>query len=474
MRNKNCRNIRSQKGFAIVAIIAFALIIFAMLMATFPLILNVLRTEGTGRSMTELRSAAESGIDYAIQTLNDNCANYPNQACTIDLGTTIVPLASLGGFGPGTVKIRLSQLTSQEWQNVGKLSTLYSKSLDNSIPPAAGYPQLITQDYWRILECTAQKGVLSKSIKVFLEPRFDILPNDDIANSGPSSSISYFKNAFLGANSISIQPTDSAGLDISNLGAVQGIPSSPLVATSNTSAILDGSIGPVTLQSPIDLLNGATPVQIGQATYTPSTPQATPLQTPPPAPNAGSEAVLPTGTSGGTIPGGSYTTASVSFNGNENSAIIQDPVKIYVHDGADTNLNPDAVSVSSSALKNLSIEAADGTGGAANLQIWYDGQRDIKINLDSPATFQSLIYAPNAKVTISGTGDFKGAIVAKDIALNHSGNFFVDTRIQNAGSKAATANGLNYVGATNGSGIPLVLHGYKAVTWKEYSGSLIP
>ncbi len=114
MKKPNYNLPRPDKGFALVSIIVLGVFAIAMMLALFPLVLNVIRLESTGRSMNELRTAAEVGIDYGIAQLNDFALTPP---CPIDLTpSTVVPASYLEDFANGTVRIRIRKLSSNEWK----------------------------------------------------------------------------------------------------------------------------------------------------------------------------------------------------------------------------------------------------------------------------------------------------------------------------------------------------------------------
>ncbi len=511
MKNRRDTHHRSSKGFALIAILVFGVFAFSMLFAMFPFIVNVIRSEGSGRSMTELRTAAEIGIDYGMQQLNDNAQNNQGGQSPIDLtSSSPVPAKYLVGFPGGTVRIRIKPLTKADF---GSNSTIFSAGLDGS-----------TVSYWRVLESTATRGLFSQSIRVFLEPRFDKSALD-LANSptGTNSS-SYFKNALFGKTGIDFSPqsgsltirsstqapsspaytlaVQSTNTNLNGNVSLQGdlrLPQGARASIGPGSAVngrvvvdptnlpinggtfdprvnggFDDTVGPNPIMSPNPLVDNVladseqAPTRTGDNLLPIDT--TTPVAAPDPlapAPSAGTASPLPTITDGSALPAGSYSTTSLSFSSNSNVATVNAPTKIYVQDGtADLPAATTAVSIQAGSLKT--------TTTAQNLQIWYSGNRNINIELNPDFPFKSLIYAPNSKITISGSGNFNGALVGKNVVANTKGasTISIETDLQTASGAGAASGSLTY--AIDPITREPQLHGYKAMTWQEIPGALVP
>ncbi len=484
---------RGTKGFALVSILTFGAVSLAVLFAFFPQIISSLRSENGHRALGELRTAASTGVDYAIQQLNDNAENNPGSVSPIDLVTSTVPAKYLPNFSAGTVKIRIKQIGAGDFANY---STIYSPTLDAS--------PLIKTNNWRVVESTATRGGISRSIRVFLEPRYD-KPSSE-TSTPPAGTSSYFKSAFLANSDLDFSPT-VAPLSVGSPYSTSSNPAYQLTLQGNvtanlgTSLTLDGNFqipagsqpaigspsrinGQVNSDQSFDLAQldlkgfttaGALATVIGNSMTPPgqqivNNSVVQPL-VPAPAPSSGTTAPLPTVTSMNTLESGSYTTTSADFSATGNSAKIDSPVKIYVQDGV-SGVN--AATLNASSISNISTEASNGTGAAQNFQIWYSGNRPISINLGEGGTFKGLIYAPNAPITIQGHGTFKGALVGFNVKMNTDGNtsILIDTSLQDSSNSQTKSAGLTY--AMNTGGTELQDHGYKAVTWQEIKGALVP
>ncbi len=534
-RNKRNRS----SGFALIAIITIGLVALAMAMALFPLALTIARNESSGRYTSELRTASEIGIDYAIRRLNDTAVNNPGQAVP-SLLTQSVPPEYLQGFEGGTVTTRIKQLTPDDWNAVGKYSTLYSVYLDpNFVAPTnpamsaqkyvSPFTTRVQSDYWRVLESTAKRGPFSRSVRVILEPRFDILAGET-GGTGPSTS--YFKNAFFTKSGMNISANNgplsflslsetvqdgaypltvrsnqevklTGGVSVSQQVQVQGnvavtngvdgapTPSMTTGVANGSNFVIDGRLTtntapaltykaspgplPTVLPTPDNVLANAD-LQSGgparsDASGNPNLSQPANISSnsdfiiPAPTPNGVNTSTLPSNLNSSVLPSGEYSAPSLQFSSSGNSAIINanSPVQMYIQDKGAFFQNP-AADIQASALNNK--------GATSNLQIWYSGTRAININLD--ANFNGTIYAPNAPVSFTGTKDFKGAIVGDKLNINSTGNFYIDTALQNLTANSAPTGGLAYSSNGIGNSPEPILHGYKAVTWQEIHGSIVP
>ena len=104
----------------------------------------------------------------------------------------------------------------------------------------------------------------------------------------------------------------------------------------------------------------------------------------------------------------------------------------------------------------------------------------VTVNISGGNNFSGLIYAPNAPVLISGTGNFYGGVVGGSVRATLNGIMYTYTDLSVTSSKAPpgwtspmtgagtalTANqneGLSYQLGPNGS----VIQGWQPVTWQE-------
>ncbi|MGD9684372.1 MAG: collagen-binding domain-containing protein, partial [Candidatus Obscuribacterales bacterium] len=108
------------------------------------------------------------------------------------------------------------------------------------------------------------------------------------------------------------------------------------------------------------------------------------------------------------------------------------------------------------------------TGDARNMQIFYNGSKDLNIKLDTTA-FDGLIYAPNAKVAITGTGNFVGAIVGKKVFINNVG----EVRFLNDIGNDPAAPRYSQDPATVDLAANPGFQPYKVVTWQQVQKRLV-
>ncbi|MFA6555982.1 MAG: hypothetical protein WCT03_06120 [Candidatus Obscuribacterales bacterium] len=432
----------------------FSVFAIAMIFALMPLVLSQTRSESTNRSMNELRAAAEMGIDYGIKQLNDFAAKNTGGTDSFDLNTTTVPSTYLNGITTNTVKVRVSAISSSNWKKFG---AIYSDHIDG---PSGINPLLDpSKDTWRVLDSTASNGFLSKSVRVFLEPRYDISPRNLSPGGGTTPLQSYFNNSMLSAGDLELIPNPSGSLTLSTYTPGSSAPttvSTPQGAKVNVQNTVTVTGTLTTSEPTISIPTTAT------VTNTDTSVAIDPL---PQAPEAGTAVPLPPSSSNSVLEQGSYTTGSL--NNTSTSATVNSPVKIFIQDNSPAT---SAVDISSANIKNVSSEAA---GGSKNLQIWYDGSRPINISMVDGSPFKGLIYAPNSHISLNGNGQFIGAMVGKKITMNPAGDLDVkiDTTVQDPASLGSSGKGLSYTLDSNNH---MFLQGYKAVAWKEFSGTLVP
>jgi len=196
---------------------------------------------------------------------------------------------------------------------------------------------------------------------------------------------------------------------------------------------------------------------------------------------------------GATVSTGAYSTANLSTVGMTTSspAVIQDssaPVTFYVQGASfpspSGNASLPAGTPSGVYLDTQYLSTQNTAGGATglgrNLQIYYSGTDAVTVNISGGNNFSGLIYAPNAPVLISGTGNFYGGVVGGSVRATLTGTMYMYTDLSVTSSKAPpgwtspmtgagtalTANqnaGLSYQLGPNGS----VIQGWQPVTWQE-------
>ncbi|MBX3137715.1 hypothetical protein KF707_15940 [Candidatus Obscuribacterales bacterium] len=86
--------------------------------------------------------------------------------------------------------------------------------------------------------------------------------------------------------------------------------------------------------------------------------------------------------------------------------------------------------------------------------------------------FNGLIYAPNAPVSITGTGTFTGAVIGQSVSISLSGDLKIVSDLNNVNQKTDKGKenrqyGLNYNLGEDGS----IVYGWKPVSWSEFKRS---
>lgn len=514
-----------KRAMALVAIVVLGAFAIAVMMTMYQLAINVVRSEVSYKTAAELRNAAEIGVDYAVQQLNNSIET--GDPCAIDKTISDLPSSLLPDSTNLTVRINVREIGATEWGNFAAYSAIYSVALDASKGPGAGvqarnYDDVtrtnVKTNYWRVVESTARKGGFARSIKVYLQPRFDKPPGAADFRVTGSTSASYFSSPMLGNSLLNMSPTSgnltvTGGADVltedgtvkykfgaqtnrlavvGDNTAIQGdlritnnkagAPSSvaQYASPSNSSLIAGrvesnseidsgfkwtlGSSANPALDSVVanaDSVSSGIPSspRVGLNSTAPvSSTELSSQAAPAPVMTDSSAIALPDVTSVSSLSSGSYYTSSLSTGGN--SVTTTGGVRIFVQDGA-----------SSDAAVDLSTSTFINSGSPEQLQIWYSGTRAVNLNLD--ADFKGVIYAPNAPVTLTGSKDFSGALVADKLNLLNSGTVNVSNSLSSGGSPGdgSPAGSVSYW--TNAQGETLV-QGYKVVGWHEYSRAIVP
>lgn len=186
-----------------------------------------------------------------------------------------------------------------------------------------------------------------------------------------------------------------------------------------------------------------------------------------------------------TTSGGDYfngTTVPVTAHGTDPSSGAD--VSTYLSNGIMTSDNLGTVEFSTSTPAKIIVNGTNNssavnidaskfvnTGSPENLQIFYDGSSNVNIDISS-GQFNGFIYAPNARVTVRGTGsnpngDFNGSIVGNNVNIVMSGTMNL---VPDPGSVISGSGGGSGGGGTGGGGFNV----YKASTFQEVNGVLVP
>lgn len=165
--------------------------------------------------------------------------------------------------------------------------------------------------------------------------------------------------------------------------------------------------------------------------------------------------------------GNSYKTPAFDSSGNADATLTfnadgQGPTKIFVEDAMGA-YDEYAVNVRSSNIDNRSNAPTD-------LQIYYAGEKKVKLYIEDGHTMNVLIYSPAADVQIEGPGNFRGAIVGKKISLKNTGTVELDSNAANVIADRSNAGAAN---TQTASGHGIKPTHYRILTWQQVSGNIL-
>jgi hypothetical protein len=519
---------RQQSGYALLSIMALGATTLAFLMSLAYVVQQSAATISQNKYDLQLLNAAEIGVDYALSQFNTTypCALDPPQGAS-QAQTTLNPAMLTNDLSGVTVIMTVKTIVaSTDWQTFQQISSIYSRQLDPNKNVSLSWKNplatnLSTSGY-RIIESQAIRNGTSRTIRCFIQARFDVPQNYPSAAPATGTGL-YFSN-----------PIFSNGLvNLSNVGSVGAISpsftSNPLgyqsynfnVATNTQAQIgsgttIAGNVQVLTATSgdavptgpTASFSSGSSPGLIDgrltvNGTVDSSTVQANPgaavtsgdnvlanadiasgssttrqvvNNTAPDAAGAGANtpaaqvAMSPAQSGGATVSEFPAITAS-SPNVPAGSYTTTDfstgefQTTATIGSSTDTVGNPVSIYVQDganpAAVQITSSMFSNMSGIDSNLQIWYSGSKPVNINLNGPS-FVGVVYAPNATVNITGQGNFTGAVVAGNLNTSNVGNISIDTGLSSA-SAATSKAGLTY--STNSTGSQI--QGWQAVTWQE-------
>lgn len=211
------RKRRSQRGYALIAVITISWAAMAFLLASASVLQSIASSSRLARIYDSLNEAAERGVEVVVEELNRGAwSRTPSQ---FDLAENIyaTPAFTLepwdGLDSSIVVKARVRKLTDSERATVRTFSVLHSPQLEPDLSSTTDYnlppKSLVKRDYWRMVEVSASKSETSfvRSIRSVLQPQLalppgmDSLPNIADKTIFPSSGV-------FGNNAVEIIPTD--------------------------------------------------------------------------------------------------------------------------------------------------------------------------------------------------------------------------------------------------------------------------
>ncbi len=440
-------------GYALVSIVVIGLFAIVSMLAMTSYITSVFRSESVQKQKDSLVEACDSALDNLVDKINRNEV-FPGKSV---LNSTELGLSdSLTSVNYDTTKV----IAPAEQIKISQFSVLN--------------PMIST---YKIIEITATRGAFSKSLRVLLEPRSNISPpgaGESAISARETSLTPLFKQPLLANSTLTFDnPSQLTIKSSSSNDSITIQSNSTMTLNSNLDLTANLKIGndsgeelpsnsSLQVKGDIDV-NGdqlsagltSTGSTNTNSSFDTSGSLAAPL-------SDSSTIALPQQTGGSTkvsLNSGSYQFQGISASapGFEVPASSTSPVKIYLDNSSDLNLQ-------SSQWSNL-------TSSPSNLQIFYSGINPVKLTMSGD--FNGIIYSPNAPLTIDGNGNFSGGLVGRDVKVSMSGNLTLSSTLNDASSSVNQSNGL--VGAVfdSGSQKGKQFYFYQPVTWQELSTSIV-
>lgn len=484
----------------------------AWLFAISAAILPMYQRAAAGRFQTVLRSSAEAALDYAVAELN--AAAQAGAVSPIDDTTedgapkaSWVPAAVLNNSG-AQAAIQVNNVPAPSW------SILYDplKDPQNQDSYFAGQP-----NKWRTVTATAWYAGFKKSIVVVLEPISEAQSLDSGGIQGQAgSAVPYFSYALFSRDTLTLSDAAKTdGYDSRNgpYGGSNIKPTGGDVATNKTVAIYDSARvgGDVKVFSkPLASLTNVVATGVPGATINdqlvingmPSGWQGTPgpaasagdnvlgMDRPilppestsynpllisqsnaqvnvPAAPAASSEAISigslsASGSKTLMLPPGDYKVNSVNVTGSAKLLLVPDasgnygPVRLYI-EGSSSGANAVQITGPNGIVNPSQIPG--------NLQIWYTGSK--RFLLAGSSNLYGVVYAPNARIRITGTGNYFGAITGKTVNNTGTGSIHFDVALKESGSTWGLTYRASSAPSEGSAGSAGQFTGYRTISWQE-------
>ena len=570
-------SVRTNSGYALVSVMVLGVFAVIFMLAVAGMIISIMQSETVAKQKSNLLDAAEVGLDYALDNINQSIETGElsqfeilpnNMSLTVPLPSDYLDDSRI------SVNMRLKKLSSEDALNHldwGLLAVPQMEPVEanprfaNPIRGGVGNPT--NDSAIRVLEVTATANKFSQSVRAVLTPRND-QPIGAATPAGMSSQSLFPNVGIFAVSRLNMRPrTDGGSLSVQSLvdhanpdpgiDPSTGRPSAnqrtgnsySLTVQSNQQATIGKNTSLIgnlkvtnnTISAPNDIANivdngtiyGRVDSNSGTNTSLEATNGATEqvtdnvlanserlleseLSNPRTAPNdvpvnssigesptgvnpapstavqgvdttgdgiantnndlssflnevsTGSKAVMNHGVnpSNGDTDVYQFKTSGIDATTTGNLPIIEvpssnaNPTQIYV-DGSNADT---AIEIDSSRFKNMSSDPR-------NLQLFYDGTSDVSINVNG-VDFSGLVYAPNARVSINGTGNFNGAIVGDRVNVRLNGQLRLDTALSDDSTSSSSSSipvpSINYSGGNVG------VFGYQASTFQEVRGALVP
>lgn len=198
LKNRQFNN----RGYALVTAMVIGSLSMALMLAVAAFLHNSALSESARRHKSEIRNAAESGMEYALANYgNSNGANFtlPGSMFAGAIGTD----SNNSVLSQLSVSVTIRPYTVGEMNQFSQWSPLYSTAIDPTRPNSILYDRTNpggSTTAWRVIESKASMGGISKTIRVIAEPMYEVTPE----STGLTSSDSYFKNGAFGDQSLAL------------------------------------------------------------------------------------------------------------------------------------------------------------------------------------------------------------------------------------------------------------------------------
>lgn len=506
---------QNQKGMALISILSIGLVSMLSMLSFAYLTVLLTRSEGFQKEQEFLFSAAETGFEYALYSINTaNCSGETSVIDTADgetekiseVPSSIVDPAGSSPSAKTRVFLKVRQISLDDLKRMSDLSSAYDPSFDPNRGPNAVETydavqrSLFSKSHWRVLEVTASRGQRYSSLRAILKPTIStnvyidnslLARNMSLGNPKDSTTFGSFSKAsakykgesyqvyestilsngkvkiaentnIIGNLQLSFPGSEdpSSGFSIGTGSQVNGqvftnadTGELPLTATPGDTPVGGDN---VRADADIDLSSGSTK-RLGANKAIPIDASNTKITTsvPAPVPNAPSSALqLPAFSSdvATNLDAGTYTTTGISTDGVTQPMVVNGPAEIYVEGSSGAE---SAINVNAQFMQN--------SGPPANLKLLYNGTKDVNITIPSGKQMNAIIYAPNASVTISGEGAYNGAVISDSLtAQSKSFNMMSPSSLQ-----AAFGSRPNFGGDEPPIGK------YKVIAWQQVRAKLV-
>lgn len=459
---------RKNRGYALISITVIGLFAVMFLMGLANIALAISRSEGIQKQKSLLNSKLDFAADYAIDYINKSRpSTYP---VNIEVPATDLPTDII----ENSVKIRISNLdaTGASWDKMNTFSILASPSF---------YPEgtdlnSLKQEY-KLVEMTATRGAFTKSATMILEPQIPLskgqsnylnFPGTQVNPLFPAplyttskltvySDVEVAKFAEAGSPSLTIHSKDNAQLEPGSkiVGDLHSQNFDFPASDPPTRPIVDG-----------DLFTSADPAKVSTNIEVTGQQQAY-------SDTTESSNIFPSNQS--TIPFPAYSGNSINLSPGAyqssgfssttpdsyvlSSSSSAPPTKLYIDNSSGNTV------LNSSSFTNVN------SINPSNFQIFYAGEN---LTIDIPnKSFNAVIYAPNAAVTVQGNGTFQGAIMANTVDLKAKTNLMTSVSQADPNTQMGKVNndlGLTYASKAGKA----FFSGFKPVTWQETTTKLVP